>query len=107
MPRTPDGQPQMVLYDRDAGQADVVGFDFSGNTNLDFTNSGWRNSWDSAVVGSFARRQLQLQVWLYDRSGGAADVVGFNSAGEMSLDTTNNGLAASDDFVVLEWFDPL
>jgi hypothetical protein len=42
----------MLLYDRIAGQADVVGFDAAGKTNLDFTNSGWRGSWDVIVAVS-------------------------------------------------------
>lgn len=43
------GPPRVVLYDKQAGQADVVGFDVNGQMNLDTTNSGWRTSWDIIV----------------------------------------------------------
>ncbi|HEY1979127.1 MAG TPA: hypothetical protein VGH13_03500 [Xanthobacteraceae bacterium] len=42
-----NGKSQVLLYDRAAGQADVVGFDLQGAMNLDYTNSGWRTTWDS------------------------------------------------------------
>jgi hypothetical protein len=41
---------QIVLYDRIAGQADVVGFDASGAMNLDHTNLGWRQTWTTLVT---------------------------------------------------------
>ncbi len=41
---------KIVLYDKTAGQADVVGFDASGATNLDHTNSGWRTTWTTLVT---------------------------------------------------------
>jgi hypothetical protein len=39
-----NGRDQLLLYDRAAGQADVVGFDDNGSVTLDLTNSGWRPS---------------------------------------------------------------
>jgi hypothetical protein len=84
------GLPEMLLYDRAAGQADVVGFDNSGAMNLDHTNGGWRTSWDLAVVGNFVGNG-RSQVLLYDRAAGQADVVGFDNSGAMNLDHTNGG----------------
>ena len=43
---------KVLLYDRQAGEADVIGFDASGTMNLDWTNSGWRTSWDKIVAGN-------------------------------------------------------
>jgi hypothetical protein len=102
-------RPNVLLYDRSAGQADVVGFDASGNMNLDRTNSGWRTSWDRIVVGNFVprppnprdHRTPRHQLLLYDRSAGEADVVGFDSTGEMNLDTTNAGWRTSWDEIVV------
>jgi hypothetical protein len=45
---------QLLLYDRAAGQADVVTFNgATGATSLDRTNSGWRTSWDNIVTLSW------------------------------------------------------
>ena len=41
---------KVVLYDKNAGQADVVGFDASGVMNLDHTNLGWRQTWTTLVT---------------------------------------------------------
>ncbi len=45
-----NGRNQVLLYDRAAGQADVVGFNNTGGTNLDTTNSGWRASWTEVIA---------------------------------------------------------
>ena len=82
-----NGKDQVLLYDRSAGQADVVGFDVHGNPNLDTTNSGWRTSWNLITAGNFVGNG-RSQIVLYDRNAGHADVVGFNNAGlEVNLDT--------------------
>jgi hypothetical protein len=104
----------VLLYDREAGEADVVGFDASGNMNLDWTNKGWRTSWDKIVVGHFVprdpnprdHRAPRHQLLLYDRNAGEADVVGFNSTGETDLDTTNTGWRTSWDEIVVGNFVP-
>jgi hypothetical protein len=36
---------KLLLYDKGAREADVVGFDQNGAVNLDRTNTGWRRSW--------------------------------------------------------------
>ena len=103
---------KVLLYDRQAGEADVIGFDASGTMNLDWTNSGWRTSWDKIVAGNFVpgrtdprdHRAPRHQVLLYDRTAGEADVVGFNSTGEMNLDTTNTGWRTSWDEIVVGHF---
>ena len=95
-----NGHGQVLLYDRTAGQADVVGFDANGNTNLDTTNSGWRNSWDLIVAGDFIGNGRD-QVLLYDRLAGQADVVGFDANGNTNLDTTNSGWRTSWDLIVV------
>ena len=46
-----------------------MGFDGTGKTNVDFTNIGWRNSWDAIVVGEFLGNGKD-QVLLYDRNAG-------------------------------------
>jgi hypothetical protein len=94
-----NNKQQILLYDRAAGQADVVGFDSHGNANLDTTNSGWRSSWDLIVVGDFIGDGRQ-QILLYDRAAGQADVVGFDSHGNANLDTTNSGWRTSWDPIV-------
>jgi hypothetical protein len=98
-----NGRQQVLLYDRTAGQADVVGFDSTGNTNLDTTNSGWRTSWDLIVVGDFIGNGRQ-QVLLYDRTAGQGDVVGFDSTGNTNLDTTNSGWRTSWDQIAVGSF---
>jgi len=85
---------RLVLYDRSAGQADVVGFNANGNTSLDTTNSGWRTSWDIIVSGEFIGDGRD-QILLYDRSAGQADAVGFDANGNTNLDTTNSGWRSS------------
>jgi hypothetical protein len=89
-----------VLYDRQAGQADVVGFDGTGKANLDTTNSGWRTSWDAMVAGNFVGNG-RTQIFLYDRAAGHADIVGFNNNGlEAGLDTGHDGYRNSWDTIV-------
>ena len=69
-----NGRQQILLYDRAGGTGDVVGFDNSGKTNLDHSNTGWRNSWDVIVAGSFIGNSQQ-QILLYDHAGGTGDIV--------------------------------
>jgi hypothetical protein len=45
-----NGRDQILLYDRTAGQADVVGFDTTGKTNLDTVNFGLRTTFDTMLV---------------------------------------------------------
>ena len=81
---------KVVLYDKTAGQADVVGFNAGGATNLDHTNSGWRTTWDGITAGAFTEAGFPT-LMLYDRNAGQADVVGFNASGATNLDHTNSG----------------
>ncbi|HEX6771354.1 MAG TPA: kelch repeat-containing protein [Acidobacteriaceae bacterium] len=94
-----NNKQQILLYDRAAGQADVVGFDSNGRSNLDTTNSGWRTSWEMIVPGNFIGNNKQ-QILLYDRAAGQADVVGFDSNGRTNLDTTNSGWRNSWNVIV-------
>jgi len=96
----PTDLERAVLYDRNAGQADVVGFDTTGTMNADVTNSGWRSSWDVIVTGDFLQNG-QKQLVLYDRSAGQADVVGFDGTGNLNLDNTNSGWRTSWDLIVV------
>jgi hypothetical protein len=95
----PAGQT-VLLYDHNAGQADVVGFDALGKLDLDTTNSGWRTSWDIIVVADLVGNGRQ-QILLYDRNAGQADVVGFDDTGQTNLDTTNSGWRTSWDIIVV------
>jgi hypothetical protein len=94
----------VVLYNPDAGQADVVGFDGAGNQIRDVPQSGWRTTWDKAVVGDFIGetqgKQLVPQILLYDRTAGQADVVGFNSNGDENLDAQNPVFGTTWDIIV-------
>jgi hypothetical protein len=88
-----------VLYDRKAGQADVVGFDATGKENLRTTNSGWRTTWDLIVAGDFLGNGRK-QILLYDRNAGQAAVVGFDAQGKVNLETLNSGWSRSGDLIV-------
>jgi hypothetical protein len=44
-----NGRSQVLLYDRAAGHADIVGFDDNGAMNLDHGNDGWRTTWNILV----------------------------------------------------------
>jgi hypothetical protein len=44
-----NGRDQILLYDRTAGQADLVGFDSAGKANLDTVNAGLRTSFDNML----------------------------------------------------------
>ena len=95
-----NGKDQVLLYDRAAGQGDVVGFNASGRTNLHTTNTGWRTSWDLITAGRFVGNG-RSQIVLYDRTAGHADVVGFNNVGkEVNLDTGNDGWLTTWDVMV-------
>lgn len=48
-----DARSQVLLYDRSAGQADVVSFDNKGGTSSDTTNGNFGNSWNQIVAGVF------------------------------------------------------
>ena len=96
----PTDLERAVLYDRNAGQADVVGFDATGTLNADVTNSGWRTSWDVIVTGDFLQNG-QKQLLLYDRNAGQADVVGFDGSGNLNLDTTNSGWRTSWERIIV------
>jgi hypothetical protein len=99
----------VLLYDRNAGQAHVVGFDTVGSQDMDFTNSPWRKSWDMIVAGGFLGNGRQ-QVLLYDRNAGQADVVGFadvvgsHAAEKQDLDFTNSHFRNSWDMIVAGGF---
>jgi hypothetical protein len=61
-----NGKNQILLYDRNAGEADVVGFDGNGAVNLDHTNQGWRKTWTYVgVLGQFLR-PIHLPIRMID-----------------------------------------
>lgn len=78
----------VLLYDREAGEAAVVGFDENGNKSFDVTNRGWRKTGDVMVVATFLEEGFHSIV-LYDRAGGQADFIAFNSEGTVRLKHTN------------------
>jgi hypothetical protein len=94
----------VVLYNPDAGQGDVVGFEGAGEQIMDVRQSGWRTTWDKAVVGDFTGeklgKEMAEQVLLYDRTAGQADVVGFDNNGNENLDAQNPGFGKSWDKIV-------
>jgi hypothetical protein len=93
-------KPQgVVLYDRAAGEADVIGFGSNGVLNFDHTNSGFRRIWSKMVAGSFIHDNRD-QVLLYDQNAGDADVVAFDTEGRESLDYTNHGFRTSWDQMI-------
>jgi hypothetical protein len=96
-------QSQILLYDREAGQAAVVGFDANGAKNLDHINTGWSKSWDIIVPGNFLENGLS-QILLYDRKAGHAAVVGFDANGAKNLDHINTGWSKSWDVIVVGHF---
>ena len=63
---------------------DIVGFGLNGEVQVDFTNIGFRSTWDVMLAGAFTRRDRD-QIALYDRAGGALAVVGFDNAGRANL----------------------
>jgi hypothetical protein len=87
----------VLLYDRQAGQADIVGFDANGATNLDHTNSGWRTSWDLVLPWALNLNQAVL----YDRNAGVADFVQFDKYGVTNLDQSNTGWRTSWDLAAV------
>lgn len=87
-----NGRSQIVLYDRAAGHADVVGFNNAGlEVNLDTGNDGWLTEWDVMLGGQFLQNGRD-QILLYDRTGGQIDIVGFDNAGKMNHDLVNFGV---------------
>jgi hypothetical protein len=94
------GQQQQVLaYDRNAGEGDVYTIDSGGKLTRKATNSGWRKTWDTIVVGDFLGNGKD-QVMLYDSAGGEADLVAFDSIGNESLDGQNPGFGNAWNLIV-------
>ena len=80
----------VVLYDRAAGEVEVVGFDTKGGVISYPTNRGFRTTWTQMVAGDFIQ-DARDQILLYDQNAGDADVVAFDTKGGESLDYTNHG----------------
>jgi hypothetical protein len=98
---SPEMVQQILLYDRTAGEADVVAFDTKGYESLDAPSKGLSTSYDEIVVGDFiGRGNGQQQVVLYDRNAGEADVLAFDTKGGVSLDGQNSGYRGSRDLIV-------
>jgi hypothetical protein len=89
-----------LLYDRTAGEADLVGFTDKGILTLDFPNFGFRKTWDRIVAGDFLGNDHQ-QVLAYDRNAGHADIIAFDSYGAVSLDAQNGGFRTTWDIIVV------
>jgi hypothetical protein len=47
---------QALSYDRTAGLSGLVGFNTTGKVGLDYTNNGWRKSWDMMWPGVLSDR---------------------------------------------------
>jgi hypothetical protein len=102
-----NGHDQILLYNQNANQANIVGFDADGNINLNTKNSG--DAWPAGpwlspfVVGDFLGIG-QDQVLLYNLSTGQAYIVAFDTNGNTSLATENNlsadwNIAVAGDFL--------
>jgi hypothetical protein len=104
LPVTPNGSTAL-LYDGNAGRADVVGFDANGRQSMDFPNISFRTSWSSIAAGNFINTtENQQQVVLYDQTAGQADVVAFESSGKAGLDAQNTGLGVSRSQMIPGYF---
>jgi hypothetical protein len=77
-----------LLYDQNAGQADLVGFNKDGIEDLDIPNSDFRTTWDQIVAGDFLGNGRDVAL-LYDQKAGEADVVEYDSHGGSILDGQN------------------
>jgi hypothetical protein len=73
---------------------DIVGFDSNGAVQVDFTNIGFRSTWDVMLAGAFTRSDRD-QIVLYDRAGGALAVVGFDNTGRANLDRTDDTIGSN------------
>jgi hypothetical protein len=80
----------VVLYDRTAGEAEVVAFDTKGGVISYPTNRGFRTTWTQMVAGDFIK-DARDQILIYDQNAGDVDVVAFDTKGGESLDYTNHG----------------
>ena len=78
---------------------DIVGFDSDGDVQVDFTNIGFRSSWDVMLAGAFTRSDRD-QLVLYDRAGGALAIVGFDNSGRANLDRTDDTIGSNWTSVV-------
>jgi hypothetical protein len=77
-----------LLYNANAGEADLVGFNKDGIEDLDIPNDGFRTTWDQIVAGDFLGNGRDVAL-LYDQKAGEADVVEYDSHGGASLDGQN------------------
>ena len=90
-----NGRMQVLIFDRDAGSADILGFETTGGIpNLHTSFSGWPSSGTVVVAGNFIGNGC-AQVLIYDPSAGTADVFGFDATGNMNLHTTISGWRTS------------
>jgi hypothetical protein len=78
---------------------DIVGFDSAGQVQVDFTNIGFRPSWDVMLAGAFTRSDRD-QLVLYDRVNGALAIVGFDNSGRANLDRTDDTIGSNWTSVV-------
>jgi hypothetical protein len=78
---------------------DIVGFDSAGHVQVDFTNIGFRSTWDVMLAGAFTRSDRD-QLVLYDRAGGALAIVGFDNSGRANLDRTDGTIGSNWTSVV-------
>jgi hypothetical protein len=113
----------LLLYDRSAGQANVVAFDGAGKVRLQATNSNWGNSWDLIVPADFLGNQQPPEappappddepnpapvvesvsgesVLVYSRTAGQADLMDFNATGKVGLNVSNSGFRKTWDMIV-------
>jgi hypothetical protein len=74
----------LILYDRRAGEANIVGFAASGKMVFGKELKGWRKTWDVVAAGDFLG-EVESQLVLYDRQAGEANIVGFDASGNMGF----------------------
>jgi hypothetical protein len=96
---TSGGQCQTFVYDRNAGEAAILGFQSAHD--VDCGHTGLRKSWDIVVSGRFAPaftgRHAKKQICLYDRAAGIADLLAFQADGAVQLARESHGLRSSWD----------
>jgi hypothetical protein len=78
-----------LFYSPDAGEADILGVNSSGNQTLYFPNPSLSTTWNEIVTGDFSGGGQQAL--FYDRAAGVAEVIAFDSQGKISRDTPNKG----------------
>jgi hypothetical protein len=79
----------VLLYNQNAGEADLVGFNSVGTEDLDIPNTDFRTTWDQIVAGDFLGNSKPDEALLYDQKAGEVDIVEYDPHGGSILDGQN------------------